>query len=230
MHSQRTARPKNNIRELVRTTCRSAADFEAFCLDCFPDVFRRFPDGMDRVGRENLLIQQVGLEAIEAALLLWAAPSPARAFENPNPQARVVLATVAVLGVLCAVLLVWVLREHFVGGSHPAVTPEAAGTAAVVGASTGLPAESKAKAALVPPASTGSAAKSDPSRKAASVRRRASVAPVFEGDTVPQNYIGGGNSGQVFNAAGPVTIVNHAPAPSPKAANSPGDQPTQGGE
>src|SRR5262245_12784210 len=44
------------------------ADFEAFCLDHFPEACREFTDEMDRVERINLLFRRVGSEALIQAL------------------------------------------------------------------------------------------------------------------------------------------------------------------
>ncbi len=44
------------IREVLHRLLRTSADFDAFVIDYFPDVYRRFSDGMDRTSRENLLL------------------------------------------------------------------------------------------------------------------------------------------------------------------------------
>ncbi len=49
---------------------RTSSDFDAFCLDHFQDVARRFSEGMTRLARENLLLQIVDTEVILAALRL----------------------------------------------------------------------------------------------------------------------------------------------------------------
>lgn len=37
------------LRPLLRVVLPSPSDFEAFCVDCFPNVAARFASGMDRV-------------------------------------------------------------------------------------------------------------------------------------------------------------------------------------
>lgn len=46
------------LRRLLRKLLRGDADLNAFCLDYFPEVHRRFADGMDRMGKVNLLLEQ----------------------------------------------------------------------------------------------------------------------------------------------------------------------------
>lgn len=47
------------VRRLLNQALVSDADFNAFCLDYFPDVHRRFGGGMDRLQKTNLLLEQV---------------------------------------------------------------------------------------------------------------------------------------------------------------------------
>jgi len=47
------------VRHLLREHLRSDADFMAFCQDNFPDVGARFTSGMERVQKENILLEQV---------------------------------------------------------------------------------------------------------------------------------------------------------------------------
>ena len=44
------------LRRLLAELLRSDPDFDAFCLDHFPDVHRRFASGMERTQKENLLL------------------------------------------------------------------------------------------------------------------------------------------------------------------------------
>lgn len=44
------------LRQLLADLLRSDTDFEAFCLDHFPDVYQRFGNGMERLQKENLLL------------------------------------------------------------------------------------------------------------------------------------------------------------------------------
>lgn len=57
------------VRRLLAELLRSAADFDAFCIDHFRDVSARFANGMDRTQKENLLlIHAPTLADIRAAL------------------------------------------------------------------------------------------------------------------------------------------------------------------
>lgn len=44
------------LRRLLSELLRSDPDFDAFCLDHFPDIHRRFSSGMERTQKENLLL------------------------------------------------------------------------------------------------------------------------------------------------------------------------------
>ena len=44
------------------------ADFDAFCIDHYPHVYRRFTGGMDRVAKENLLLTLVPAESLMQTL------------------------------------------------------------------------------------------------------------------------------------------------------------------
>lgn len=46
------------VRSLLERSIRSDADLNAFCLDYFPDVYRRFGSSMERVEKINLLLTQ----------------------------------------------------------------------------------------------------------------------------------------------------------------------------
>ncbi|WP_437817431.1 CHAT domain-containing protein [Sorangium sp. So ce1078] len=47
---------QSQLRALVGEALRSDADLDAFCSDHFPDVYRRFSDGMQRVRKVTLLL------------------------------------------------------------------------------------------------------------------------------------------------------------------------------
>lgn len=47
------------LRRLLDKSLRTDADFMAFCLDYFPSVHRRFAAGMDRMQKENLLLDLI---------------------------------------------------------------------------------------------------------------------------------------------------------------------------
>lgn len=48
-------------RRLLARALPTTPEFEAFCVDYFPEVFRRFTEGMDRTTKVNLLLMQVPL-------------------------------------------------------------------------------------------------------------------------------------------------------------------------
>lgn len=47
-----------DVRRLLGLVLRSDSDLDAFCLDYFPAVYRRFSRGMSRVEKVNLLLEQ----------------------------------------------------------------------------------------------------------------------------------------------------------------------------
>lgn len=53
-----------HIRELISKVFRTDQDFDAFVLDNFTDVYRRFSLGMDRLQKENLLLQMIEAEEL----------------------------------------------------------------------------------------------------------------------------------------------------------------------
>jgi len=54
----------SEVRKFLDTLFPTAADFDAFCLDHFVDVKRRFSDHMDRVSRVNLLLECIPCDEI----------------------------------------------------------------------------------------------------------------------------------------------------------------------
>lgn len=56
------------LRQRIDTKFRNDADFEAFCIDNFPDVYRRFGAGMERTQKVNLLFSLVEVPNIAAKL------------------------------------------------------------------------------------------------------------------------------------------------------------------
>ena len=59
-----------SLRKLMEAILRTSGDLDAFCIDHFPDVARRFSGGMARPAREDLLLQIVDANEILAALKL----------------------------------------------------------------------------------------------------------------------------------------------------------------
>ena len=56
------------LRQRIEQTLRTSSDFDAFCLDYFPQVYQRFSNGMDRLSRVNLLLTLIDAAEIENAL------------------------------------------------------------------------------------------------------------------------------------------------------------------
>lgn len=52
------------VRKIMHEILRTSSDFDAFCLDYFDTVYRKFTGNMDRITKENLLFQDVKSEAI----------------------------------------------------------------------------------------------------------------------------------------------------------------------
>ena len=46
-----------SLRKLLHEILRTDPEFDAFCLDRFPPVFRRFSAGLDRIAKQTLLLQ-----------------------------------------------------------------------------------------------------------------------------------------------------------------------------
>lgn len=112
-------------RGMLRSKLRTDADFVAFLLDHFPDVYYRISDGMDRLAKENLLLAVAGHEAIVAALSGHRVPmtyahtsgSPNSLSSNPLHQVpkyrhHFVRPMAGVCALLALSLLALVLRFH----------------------------------------------------------------------------------------------------------------------
>lgn len=61
--------PRPRVRTLLAQRLSTAEEFDAFCLDYFPAVKSRFAGGMDRLARENLLLEMQTPEDVIAALM-----------------------------------------------------------------------------------------------------------------------------------------------------------------
>lgn len=57
-----------HLRNLLRQALPGDSDLEAFCIDYFPDVYRRFSLGMDRQAKLSLLLLYAEPDRIRAAL------------------------------------------------------------------------------------------------------------------------------------------------------------------
>lgn len=59
---------RSRLRETLNVSLKSDADFDAFCQDHFPEVYKLFSDGMNRVRKTNVLFEQVEAVQIREAL------------------------------------------------------------------------------------------------------------------------------------------------------------------
>ena len=59
-----------SLRKLLEAVLRTSGDLDAFCIDHFSDVARRFSGGMARPAREDILLQTIDADEILAALRL----------------------------------------------------------------------------------------------------------------------------------------------------------------
>ena len=51
-------------RQLLDDLLPTAADFESFCIDYFPQIQRRFASGMDRISRTSILLESTDVTQI----------------------------------------------------------------------------------------------------------------------------------------------------------------------
>lgn len=62
------ATPSARVRKVLERLVRTDADFDALCLNYFPQASRRFAGGMERMQKENLLLSLVEPVAVAQAL------------------------------------------------------------------------------------------------------------------------------------------------------------------
>lgn len=109
------------LRRLLAELLRTVPEFDAFCLDYFPEVHRQLGPGMERTQKENLLLQQApsraaivqALQAKFAEAPIWAslATEPAgskRAMHPPAPWLRALFSAAVLVGMALATVVVWV--------------------------------------------------------------------------------------------------------------------------
>ena len=63
-----TTSSRSELRQLLDRRLRTDSDFNAFCLDCFPHVYRNFGGGMTRIAKTNDLLTRVDVADILTAL------------------------------------------------------------------------------------------------------------------------------------------------------------------
>lgn len=61
--------PLSALRRLLASILINDVDLDAFCVDYFPSVKRRFTGGMDRVAKENTLLERESINQILSSLL-----------------------------------------------------------------------------------------------------------------------------------------------------------------
>lgn len=64
----RDAPPRENVRQRLRSELLTDEDFDAFCIDYFPVVAQRLSGGLNRVQKENLLLQLISPAQINQRL------------------------------------------------------------------------------------------------------------------------------------------------------------------
>lgn len=68
MDPLRHAPPRENVRQRLRSELLTDEDFDAFCIDYFPGVAQRLSSGLNRVQKENLLLQMISPALINQRL------------------------------------------------------------------------------------------------------------------------------------------------------------------
>ena len=63
-----TTSSRSELRLLLDRRLRTDSDFNAFCLDYFPSVYRNLSSGMDRIAKTNYLLTAVAADVVLAAL------------------------------------------------------------------------------------------------------------------------------------------------------------------
>jgi hypothetical protein len=63
------------VRKLLASQLPTIDGLDAFCLDHFPEVAKQLSDTMSRTRKENILLQSVAAEEIQASLCSAALPS-----------------------------------------------------------------------------------------------------------------------------------------------------------
>ena len=97
LESRSPAVPRQRVREQLAERLPTVEELDAFCLDCFPKVKRRFTGGMDRLARENLLLEIEDSAEVQAALLRY---SGQRFYSRRRLSRWILFALVPVIGVV----------------------------------------------------------------------------------------------------------------------------------
>jgi len=114
------------LRMLLSELLRSDPDFEAFCLDAYPEIYQRFGRGMQRVEKENLLLLHAPSRSELVSVLRERFPDAAvwhasRVPELQKGTRRVPLVVASMLGavLLAAFVVRAVLRSIEQGSDVP---------------------------------------------------------------------------------------------------------------
>lgn len=100
------------LRGLLSELLRSDTDFDAFCVDHFPDVQRRFASGMERGQKENLLLIHAPTRADIVAALRARFPDAAIVHERASPRMtwakrKLPLLLSGIAGAVIVALVLW---------------------------------------------------------------------------------------------------------------------------
>ena len=115
-----------SVRQLLDSLLRTDADLDAFCLDCFPTVYRRFAKGMERTDTVNLLLSLEDSSVVATKLRAWGLK---RRTGTSGQSWRWLVVALALLGGLTAgALFVAVSRLGSDVKPLPAATPPAGAT------------------------------------------------------------------------------------------------------
>lgn len=79
----RANRLRPRLRDALLACCSTAADFDAFCIDYFPDIHRQIGPAMDLVQRLNVLLSRVNEDALLVALQQAESKSAPLIAKNP---------------------------------------------------------------------------------------------------------------------------------------------------
>lgn len=76
-----------SVRRQIEEVLRTDADLDSFCLDYFPQVQRRFSEGMDRLKKLNLLLETEAPALISQRVQQWQSRGQARLQETAGESA-----------------------------------------------------------------------------------------------------------------------------------------------
>jgi len=116
----------SSVRQQLDAQLRTDADFDAFCLDCFPTVYRRFGKGMERTEKVNLLLSLEEPSVVATQLRAWGLKP--RTETSGQSWRWLVVALVLLGGLTTGALYLAVSRLSPDVKPSPAVTPPAVTT------------------------------------------------------------------------------------------------------